>query len=184
MTHPFTGELTTMRPFSPEDLEPLVAYLNHPGLDGRRYAPGDFPDLPVTLEAGQKILEKWAQTENQIHLAVISREHGILVGHTAAYWGWDTLCPDVEVVIAPDHQRRGYGADAFRLLVDWVFASLPAHTLSAFAAGWNSEGQRFLERAGFRLAGISRREGFWRGAYVDEHVFDLLRSEWEARDGS
>lgn len=184
MTHPLLGEQVALRPFTSEHLEPLVAYLNHPGLDGRRYAPGAYPDLPVTLDAGTSILERWSKTENEIHLAVVMREHEILIGHAAAYWGWDPHCPDVELVIAPEFQGRGFGGEAFQLLLRWVFQTLPAHSLSAFAAGWNQEGRRFLEKHGFSPAGISRREGIWRGAYVDEHVFDMLRKEWEARNGA
>lgn len=184
MNRPLVGERVALRPFAPEDLEPLVAYLNDPGLDGRRYAPGAYPDLPVTLQAGNEILEKWSKTEDQIHLAIVYRGPETLIGHASAYWGWDPHSPDVELVIAPEHQHRGAGSEAFRLLVDWIFASLPAHCVSGFVAGWNETGRKFFERHGFTPAGVSRREAFWRGEYVDEHVYDVLRQEWMANHGA
>lgn len=184
MSHPLSGQWVLLRPFREDDLEDLLEHLNHPGLDGRRYAPGDLPDLEVTREEGRQIIEKWSSTDSQVHLAVVIQEGGTLIGHANAYWGWDPHCPDVELVISPGYQRRGFGTEAFRLLVDWVYASMPAHSISCFAAGWNQAGRRFLEKQGFQPAGISRREMFWRGEFVDEHVYDMLRSEWEALHGA
>ncbi len=178
--NPFAGKRVELRLFDPQDLDSVRAYLNQPDLAGRRYLPRKFPpDLPLTEKMAADLIEKWGELDRQIHLAVVTRENGAIVGHAGAFWGWDPLCPEVQVVIDPESQRRGLGRETLRLLVDWIFNSLPANSISAEAADWNQAGSDFLLRQGFQPAGRDRRRGIHRGEFYDLIGFDLLRSEWQ-----
>lgn len=178
------GTRVHLRPFEPGDFDALFEIVNHPDLDGRRYLPDDRPGVPVTGAQMRAILEKWAETRRRIHLAVSHNQTGDLIGYASAFWGWDSLCPDVQVVISPEFQRHGFGTEALTLLIDWVFDSLPAHNISCWVQDWNSPAFAFLEKMGFKSAGFSRREAYFRGRYVDEGAMEILRPEWEARHGA
>lgn len=167
------------RPFEPEDAKPLYESLNHPDLIGCRYLPNGFSEeLPLSYAQVNAILANWSETDNCAHLAVVQRETETLVGRVSAYWGWDTHCPNMEVVIFPEHQRKGFGSEALALFIQWVFDTIPAHNIGMDAASWNEPAQNFLLKMGFQRAGRFRREGMRDGKFYDLVLFDLLRREW------
>ena len=173
------GTRVFLRPFEPEDAASLYIYLNHPDLTGCRYLPHGFSDdLPLSRKQVHEILEKWGRTDTRAHLAVVL-QNGEVIGHASAYWGWDTHCPGVELVISPAYQRQGLGSEAVRLLVTFLFDSLPAHNLSVEVADWNVPAQKFFQLHGFLESGRSRREGLRGGKFYDLVLFDILRKEWK-----
>jgi RimJ/RimL family protein N-acetyltransferase len=169
-----------LRAFEPGDVPALHDYLNHPDLSGRRYIPWKFSDdLPLALKHAQEIYEKWSEEEEEVHLAVVLGGSGELIGHAEMDWSWDPHCPGVSLVIAPLQQRKGYGSQVLRLLLRYLFESMPAHSISCWVAEWNLEARAFLRRHGFQESARMRRAGIYQGAYFDMVVMDLLRPEWE-----
>ena len=128
-----------------------------------------------------ELIEKWGQTENRVHLAIIFQEGDTLIGHASAYWGWDPHCPGVELVISPAYQRQGLGAETLSLLVQWLFDTMPAHNIGIEVADWNKHAQKFLLKHDFQESGRSRREGMREGKFYDLLLFDILRREWLSR---
>jgi RimJ/RimL family protein N-acetyltransferase len=104
-----------------------------------------------------------------------------LIGHASCDWDWDPLCPSVAVVIAPSDQRQGYGSETLNLMLGYLFGHTPANNANAWMADWNRDALGFAKKHGFQESGRSRREGLWEGAFYDEIVMDLLRSEWPDR---
>ena len=180
----FQTERIFLRPFEPADLPALQAYLNHPELAGRRYIPWSFPeDLPLSAKQAEGIYNKWCEGENVSHLAVISQDKQEIIGHTELDWGWDPHCPFVAVLIAPSHQRQGYGSEVLRLLLRHLFENTPAHNVHSWMADWNQAARRFAQEHGFRESGRSRHEGLRQGKYFDAVLVDILRPEWQASQG-
>lgn len=178
----FQGSLVTLRPFEPEDIPALQAYLNHLDLEGCRYLPSGFSELvPLSRKQVEAIYEKLVGSEDGFTLAVTMTGSGEVVGHTGCDWSWDPHCPDLFLVIAPEHQRQGFGSEAILLLLRYVFEYTPAHVVTAWVADWNITGLHFLERHGYQQAGRSRRVGMRQGGYYDAVVTDLLRREWLQR---
>jgi len=178
----FQGNLINLRPFEPEDIPALQAYLNHPDLVGRRYLPSGYSEIvPLSRKGVQTIYEKIVGFEEEVCLAVTLLESGKLVGHAGCYWGWDTHCPEIYLVIAPDHQRHGYGTEVIEQLLRYLFEHTPAHVVTSWAAVWNASGVHFLMKHGFHQAGRSRRAGIYQGSYFDLVVADMLRQEWAQR---
>lgn len=83
-------------------------------------------------------------------------EVGITIGEPA-YWG------------------RGYGSEAVRLLVDYIFTTTPLTRLYLHTLDWNLRAQRSFARAGFRECGRAYRSG---------HIFHVMeaRREWRRED--
>jgi RimJ/RimL family protein N-acetyltransferase len=181
----FHGDAVDLRPFEPSDVPALALILNHPGLTGRRYVPWGFAELsPLSQGQVEAIIQKWAKTEKGLQLAVVLRETEELIGHVGCDWGWDPHCPDLSLVIAPAHQRRGYGSEVLRLLLSYLFGNTVAHNVSGWVADWNRAGLQFATRHGFQECGRLRRAGIQQGSYFDVVVVDLLRPEWEPTGGT
>lgn len=180
----FQTERTYLRPFEPADLSALQTYLNHPELAGRRYIPWGFSeDLPLSAKQVEGIYNKWCEGENEFHLAVVSQDKQEVIGHTELDWGWDPHCPFVAVLIAPSHQRQGYGSEVLSLLMRHLFENTPAHNVHSWMADWNQAARRFAKEHGFLESGCSRHEGLRQGKYFDAILVDILRPEWQASQG-
>lgn len=185
MTHPaFRSDDVSLRPFSPDDALRLESYLNHPDLEGRRYIPWDFPEYtPLSLQQVEGIIQEWGKAENGLHLAVIERETGDLVGHAECDWEWEPHNPSVSVVIDPGHQRQGFGAQVLQMLMNYLFEFTPAHNTTAWIAAWNTPALAFATHHGFREAGRLRRSEIRHGVYYDLVILDILRPEWRSKEG-
>jgi RimJ/RimL family protein N-acetyltransferase len=89
---------------------------------------------------------------------------------TSCYW-------EIGIALLPAARGRGYGAEAQRQLVRYLFTHTPANRIEAWTESGNVAEQRALERAGFTREGV-RRSGGWRGgAWRDVVLYGLLRAE-------
>ena len=182
MANSFQGRAIYLRPFEEGDVPGIFEYINHPDLEGRRYIPWDFPaTIPLSKDQVAAIYEKWKGGRNNVHLAVVLRESHQLVGHAMCDWGWDPHCPDLELVIDPEHQLNKFGSEVLYLLLRFLFENQPAHVVTTWVADWNEAGSRFLQENDFQESGRMRRAGMRRGGYFDIIIFDILRSEWKQR---
>lgn len=177
----FTGTKVSLRAFELSDTTVLHEMLNEPALLGCRYI--DHEDGPLSLARVEEMVEAWSKPEQSLRVVVTGAGGGPLLGHAYADSGWDRLTAFVAVVIAPAHQRHGYGTEVLRLLLHHVFTATPALTVEAWVADWNEAGLAFARHGGFREAGRLRREGIRNGSYYDAIPFDMTRAEWEERHG-
>jgi RimJ/RimL family protein N-acetyltransferase len=178
----FESQRLILRPFEPGDAPALLTLLNHPELNGRRGLPWGFnEELSLTASQVEKVLGKWIEGEESLHLAVTLRATQEIIGHAELDRGWDPLAPSVWLLIAPAHQRQGYGSEVLNLLLDYFFGYTSAHNVSLWAADWNQPALTFVRKHGFQECGRFRHDSWRNGVYVDGIVFDILRPEWKAR---
>ncbi|WP_327703768.1 GNAT family protein [Streptomyces decoyicus] len=78
---------------------------------------------------------------------------------------------------SPELWRRGYGAEAVVLLVDYLFHQLDAHRVQVTTAGYNKGIIRLMTKTPFVVEGILRDHCYLDGAYHDSIVWGLLRDE-------
>ncbi len=93
----------------------------------------------------------------------------------------DADCPHPEIgygIAEPQDRGQGYGTEATRLLVAYLFGGYPTERISALVDVENAPSRRLLERLGFGLEGVMRRAWFRDGAWRDIALYGLLRGEW------
>ncbi len=182
---PFETKNLTFRPFEKQDAEALLAYLNHPDVQGHRAIPWKYPaDLPLSMAQAEELLQEWSKGKDQAHFAVVLKATGELVGHLNMSWGWDPLCPGIDMLIAPRHRGQGFEDQLMDWVLGYLFMNTPAHNVGIELPGWDEDWIGFVELHGFQLAGRYRREGIRNGKYYDGLEYDLLRPEWLERQRS
>jgi RimJ/RimL family protein N-acetyltransferase len=84
----------------------------------------------------------------------------------------------VGISLGLDAAGKGYGTDALRVLVDYAFTRRNLRRVHLIVVASNERAIASYRKVGFVEEG-RRREHCWvRGAYVDEVLMGLLRSEW------
>ena len=100
--------------------------------------------------------------------------HRVMYGPNAESAAW-MIGIDLHV----EGRGQGYGAEAQRLLADWLFEKTTANRVEAQTDIENVAEVRALEKAGFTRDGILRGAQFRAGAYHDLIVYSRLRADAE-----
>ncbi|NHJ01731.1 MAG: N-acetyltransferase [Candidatus Heimdallarchaeota archaeon] len=176
----FKTDKIHLRPFEEHELPKVKVYLNNYDFIGTRGLPWDIPDLlPLSEKQIGQIISKWAETKNELHLAIILNETGEIIGHVEYDWGWDAFSPGMNIIISPNHRKRGYGSTVLKLLLAFVFNYSSAHSISCWVPEWNILGCKFLEKHFFKDCGQLRRAGIFEGKFFDYCIYNILKHEWK-----
>jgi RimJ/RimL family protein N-acetyltransferase len=143
----------------------------------------DSPARPMASEQIKKRLEKMEKEMDEkhemfyFHIRPLEAEQ--LVG-----WGkiysilWPSQIANIELAIGPSEQNKGYGSDAFHLLLRLAFDELNLNRLTVRLPAYNIRAIEFVKKFGFSEE-VRRREVILRdGRRWDFLLFGLLRSEW------
>ncbi len=96
----------------------------------------------------------------------------IAYGPNPESMGWD-----IGIDLLASVRGQGYGAEAQRLLADWLFDTTNVNRVEAQTDIENVAEARALEKAGFTRDGVLRGAQFRAGAYHDLVVFSRIRSD-------
>jgi RimJ/RimL family protein N-acetyltransferase len=89
-----------------------------------------------------------------------------------------SFCWEIGIRMAPASRGRGYGTEAQRLIVRYLFSHTPhVNRIQAITEGANVAEQRALEKAGFTREGVMRGCGFRDGRWRDAVLYSVLRDE-------
>ncbi|WP_203863181.1 GNAT family N-acetyltransferase [Planobispora rosea] len=86
-------------------------------------------------------------------------------------------CWEIGLIPAPEFRGRGYGTQAHKPLVRYLFDHSTVHRIQAGTEITNVAEQRALEKAGFTREGVLRGAGFRAGKWHDGVRYSFLRSD-------
>ncbi|WP_245693845.1 GNAT family N-acetyltransferase [Sediminibacillus halophilus] len=185
------------------ELNRVIDFSNKPTITGEKvilrpfYVEKDFPYLEECLrdpevlkltgsESGfdrEEVLQ-WYQNRNdqsdRLDLAIVDKEENILVGEVVVnlYVEADHSM-NFRILIGPRGRNRGFGTEATRLMVDYVFThtDLSQLTLSVFA--FNPRARKVYEKIGFVFASVDKGDLQFEGEWIDSINMTLSREDWE-----
>ncbi len=157
-----SGKQVTLRATEPRDADALRAIRRDPEISRWWDEPeGDFPmdldpDLTrLTIRAGDEIVGmiQFAEDPDPKYRSA-----------------------SLDLFVAPSHQRRGFGSEAIRLVVDHLLGERGHHRLTIDPAAHNRAAIACYSKAGFREVGrmrSSERDGTT-GAWHDQVLMELV----------
>lgn len=139
--------------------------------------PGAMRDRVEAMQA------PWGGDDGEwLALAIAARSNDEPIGF--AFFRVTALANDALEIgyrLAPAMHRRGYGHEALRELMRFLFEVGEAHRLVASCVAENEPSWRLLEKLGMRREGLLRAHSRLDGAWRDECVYGLLAAEWRSR---
>jgi RimJ/RimL family protein N-acetyltransferase len=79
-----------------------------------------------------------------------------------------------------DYLNKGFGTEAFKLWIDYLFSNSDVHRLGFNTYSFNERMVRVGEKLGFTHEGTDREVVFWQNKWIDRLHFGLLRKEWDS----
>ena len=170
-----------IRPIEDKDIE---AIYKHSIDDSKTEISGLFrmehPWAPIYKE---DIIEKITEIKKDKHSHVFSfsnnESESVGIGYFSS--SWDPWCPKFSMIIWPKFQRKGYGTESAKLIMDLLFNTTIANTLSCNTEEWNTGTKAFITSLGFKECGISRKSGIMNGKFYNDICYDLLKHEYVSK---
>jgi RimJ/RimL family protein N-acetyltransferase len=163
------GKILNLSVVEKEDLPLLADWSNDPEFFGR------FIWFP------QQSRTEWEKRYDNLTADTkwffIEKKDGVKIG-TVFHFPTGNLL-EIGYILVPSERGKGYGSEAVRIMVDYLFLSRELVRVQAITDVDNFASQRVLEKAGFKKEGILRKSGFIRGEWRDGCLFSILREEWK-----
>jgi RimJ/RimL family protein N-acetyltransferase len=180
----FQGNLVEL---SAEDPEVLAKAFTRWNLDTEYFRLLDSE--PPRLFSEKKIKE-WFEKDlendpkDDFFFSIKHKESGQVIGFIGLFdlhWNHgDTL-----IVIAigeRDHWGKGYGTEAMRILLSYIFDEMNLRRASLLVFDYNGRAQRMYEKSGFVVEGRVRRMMQREGRRWDWLYMGILKEEWQRQE--
>jgi RimJ/RimL family protein N-acetyltransferase len=166
------GEKVNLRILEKEDFPLVVEWFNQPEVFGEYN-----PLFQVTIEE----LGKLFSSPHEIKPFIVENKEGGKVGliHYFYVLHPETRLLEIGYSLIPSERSKGYGTEALKIIVDFLFLSKDAIRIQAQTDSRNLASHKVLEKAGFKKEGVLRKSIFIRGEWKDSWIYSILREEWK-----
>lgn len=86
---------------------------------------------------------------------------------------------EIGYTIGESYQKKGYGKESVRGVVDYLFQKMNKHRIVASLDPKNEASIALLESLGFRKEGLFKKSLLNHGIWEDDLIYALLNEEWE-----
>ncbi|NDL59133.1 GNAT family N-acetyltransferase [Phytoactinopolyspora mesophila] len=173
-----TGEKVRLRALRDDDLPDLCRWWSDPAqaVYQTTHAPTPRPSADLI-----EMFRGWSKNDgSRWGFSVEAKGDAAFVGHVTLFGAnIKDRCAEFAIIIGTEHQDRGYGTDATRLMVSYGFAELGLHRIELGVFGFNERAIAAYARAGFVEEGRRRAAVYRSGVWHDDVYMGLLRHEWE-----
>lgn len=160
----------------PEDAEAFYAYRSLPEVSRHlSFVPESLADVESYIQQSLSVAYNTPGTWFQVAVRLEETLIGDLGIHFLAE---DPRQVEVGYTFAPHAQRRGYATEALTAILDDVFGRLGKHRARASVDPNNVGSLALLSKLGWRQEGHLRQALWFKGRWVDDVIFAILRSEW------
>ncbi|MDH4156096.1 MAG: GNAT family N-acetyltransferase [candidate division Zixibacteria bacterium] len=168
------GDQVYLRPATADDVANNHVWfiLSEPQAQGCQPLP-----FHTASEAAEAFKKKEATADYQA-FAIVRREDKTLVGKIVFY-DLNSLnrSAGLGLLIDPDERKKGYAADAMRVLTRFLFQYRGLNKVYAQTPEFNAGAARLLESLGFKRDACLRDHHFYNGKFYNSFIYSLLLFE-------
>lgn len=143
-------------------------------------------EAPKDMEAAIAELREYCvdifTSDSGIRWGITLRNDPNLIG-TLGFYKWVKNARHAEIGYDLDatHRRLGIMTEALTAVLDYMFNEVELNRVQALTDPTNTPSVRLLDKLGFRQEGVLRDHTYFRGKYLNDLLFSLLRREWDKR---
>ncbi|MCL1125439.1 GNAT family N-acetyltransferase [Shewanella surugensis] len=166
-----------IRALAPNDLLAFSQYRSMPEVAQYQSWGEDYSlsDAKALLEGTD--YAHFGQEGHWYQLAIADRESEVLFGDLAVHF-IDEQQVEIGFTLAPQYQGKGIACEAVNTLLAYLFNTLNKHRVIAITDTKNRPSCQLVERLNFRKEAHFMQNVFFKGAWGDEYVYAMLKSEY------
>ena len=171
-----TGEFVVLRPMVATDADFMWADIHDDEATRMTGSHGTFERHQIDEWCASRMAQS-----DRLDLAVIDRATGEWAGEVVINdWDPDNRSCGFRIALGANGRDRGFGTEATRLIVDYVFDQVddpPVNRLALEVYDFNLRGVAVYEKVGFRREGVLRQALRWDGRFHDAVVMSIVRAD-------
>ncbi len=169
------GKKVRLRAIERSDIPTFVRWLNDPEVT--QYL---LMFMPMSLAQEERWFEDHLDNQRS-HIFGIETSEGKLIGNVGLEdINWKDRKAVLGIVIGEkEYWGQGYGTDAIKTLLGFVFSQMNLRRVSLNVFPYNKRALRCYEKCGFKEEGRLRQAHFSNGQYHDEIVMGILKEEFD-----
>lgn len=171
------GFKTVLRPVDKSDASLFQRWINDP--DIRKFVHNTFP---MDLQAEERWIDSLSKRENTL-IVVIETIEGTAIG-TMGLHGInfvDGIATTGAIIGEKKYWSQGYGSDAKMILLHHAFYNLGLRKICSSVKAFNKRSKAYLEKTGYVVEGVRRKQVLYNGRYWDEILLAIFREEFLKR---
>jgi UDP-4-amino-4,6-dideoxy-N-acetyl-beta-L-altrosamine N-acetyltransferase len=172
------GKKVVLVPLDLKYLDTYLKWFNDPEI--RRLLCTAYP---ISREQEKDLLEKMIKDMEAVHLSIIVKENGQLIGNISLM-KINRIHHHAELGIAvgeKNYWNKGLGTEAMDLVLGYGFNTLNLHRIYLVVNAFNHRAISAYEKIGFKREGAFRDAIYIDGRYYDLLIMGILHSEWKNR---
>jgi RimJ/RimL family protein N-acetyltransferase len=178
MTYDTSASTVRLRPITLDDC--AIADANLETLENDPYSFYGFTDpdrLRKLVESGE-VYQKWGDLTGRLGVEADGEYIGTVSWHPVHYGPIPAPALNFGISLIPTARGKGFGTEAQRLLVAYLFDNTTVNRVEASTDIENVAEQRSLEKVGLLREGICRGCHFRAGEYRDMVVYATIRADF------
>lgn len=148
-----------------------------------------------------EVMQYWGRPGNTVSLAQVARDEEVLAARDSAYkyiiqthdaepigqidyydLDWKQRSAWTSIMIGePEYWSGGYGTEAMRTLLRYMFEQLALHRVALTVHESNTRARRSYEKNGFTAEGVLREWQYFNGKWVNGIIMSVLDRDFAAR---
>ncbi|MED1746967.1 GNAT family protein [Brevibacillus borstelensis] len=175
------GERVYLRPVELADTDLYFGTLFHP--ETRRLT---GTQRSFTREQIHRYLDAKSQDSSNLLLLIALQDNDEVIGDIALQ-SIDPVNRNCNIRIAINelqHQSKGFGSEAMRLLLGYGFGILNLHRIELNVFSYNERAIRAYEKIGFKQEGVQREALYYHHQYHDSVMMSMLAREYREKYGA
>ncbi|WP_267403063.1 MULTISPECIES: GNAT family protein [unclassified Chryseobacterium] len=139
--------------------------------------------IPETLENVESFIERnnkeFNQPESWYQILITDKETKAVIGDIGIhFFGDENLQVELGITLNKFFYGKGYASEALKSVIDFLFNDLNKHRIMASIDPDNGDSMKLMERIGLRKEGHFKKSLFWKGKWVDDVIYAVLKEEW------
>lgn len=170
------GQLITLKQMTSSDLETFVKIESE---NSTLLLANDEMPFPNTFEDHASFFQSISGKKEEFIFGIFEKTSQQLIGSCGVYAiNWKNSTCFVGISIGEEWQGKGFGTDAMRTLITFIFDYIAINKIKLQVFSFNGSAIRSYEKCGFTKEGVLRHELFRFGKFHDIVLFGQLREEW------
>lgn len=175
----FQGQLVNLRAIKDEDLKLAAEYMSDPEI---LYNLDFDAPFPQSLEDQKRWMEEDRKNQDRykgFNLAIETKDGKYLGTCGVNHMDKKNKVAQVGIFIGDkEYQGKGYGTDAMKLLLEYLFDEFNANKVKLGVFSFNKRAIRSYEKCGFKVEVVQREALYRFGTYHDVINMAIMKEEY------